>query len=96
MPILDDLDADVVISRLSGPLDPDAARAFRRAAEDALTRVPCWGEGAAYRAVAGLQRDYFNPPSSARADWDISQQGGRSGLASGPPIGRSRFFRWQW
>lgn len=36
--------------------------AFRRAAEDALVRVPCWGEGAVYRAVAALQHQYFNPP----------------------------------
>jgi hypothetical protein len=48
--------------------------AFRRAAEDAVSRVPCWGEGAVYRAVASLQRAFFDPPPDGRAHWDIEQQ----------------------
>jgi hypothetical protein len=46
MSIINDLDSDALISRLAGPLSPPARAAFRAAAEDALTRVPCWGEGA--------------------------------------------------
>jgi hypothetical protein len=46
MSIPDDADPDALISRLAGPLLPLDRIAFRRAAEDALARVPCWGEGA--------------------------------------------------
>jgi len=67
-------DAEQLISRLAGPLSPRDRAAFRRAAEDALTRVPCWGEGAVYRAVAGLQRAFFDPPTDCRAHWDIEQE----------------------
>jgi len=63
MPIPDnDIDPEALISRLAGPLSASDKEAFRRAAEDALTRVPCWGEGAVYRTVAVLQRQYFSPP----------------------------------
>src|SRR5262249_2594123 len=87
MSITDDLDADALISRLAGPLSPPARAAFRAAAEDALTRVPCWGEGAVYRAVAGLQRAFFDPPSDGRALWDIQQELVHvSKLRDGPPI----------
>src|SRR5215469_1337869 len=74
MSITDDLDSDALISRLSGPLLPPDRIAFRRAAEDALTRVPCWGEGAVYRTVASLQRSFFDPPSDVRALWGIEQE----------------------
>src|SRR5262249_60151039 len=59
-------DVEQLISRLAGPLSPRDRAAFRRAAEDALARVPCWGEGAVYRAVASLQRAFFDPPPDAR------------------------------
>jgi hypothetical protein len=74
MSITDDLDSDALISRLAGPLSPHNRAAFRAAAEDALTRVPCWGEGAAYRAVASLQRAFFDPPTDCRAHWDIERE----------------------
>jgi hypothetical protein len=91
--IPDDTDVDTLISRLAGPLAPADRVAFRRAAEDALSRVPCWGEGAAYRAVAVLQRSYFVPPSDDRAGWDISQAHHDSKLIQGPPIERGRDLR---
>jgi hypothetical protein len=62
MSISDDVDPEALISRLAGPLSPPDRARFRAAAEDALSRVPCWGEGAVYRAVAALQRAYFHPP----------------------------------
>ena len=93
MPIPDDADPDILISRLAGPLAPADRDAFRRAAEDALTRVPCWGEGAVYRAVAVLQRQYFVPPSDDRAGWDISQDCRISKLTQAPPIEHGRDFR---
>src|SRR5262249_55288541 len=74
MSITNELDADALISRLAGPLSPPDRIAFRRAAEDALTRVPCWGEGAVYRAVAGLQKAFFDPPSDGRACWGIERE----------------------
>jgi hypothetical protein len=87
MSITNDLDPDALISRLAGPLSPPARAAFRAAAEDALTRVPCWGEGAVYRAVAGLQRAFFDPPTDGRACWDIQWELGRtSKLRAAPAI----------
>ena len=87
MSITDDLDSDALISRLAGPLSPPARAAFRAAAEDALTRVPCWGEGAVYRAVASLQRAFRDPPTDGRACWDIERElAHASKLKSAPPI----------
>ena len=88
MSIDHDLDCvDALISRLAGPLSPKDRLAFRRAAEDALTRVPCWGEGAVYRAIAGLQRSYFQPPSDYQAGWGIERElRGPTKLQSKPPI----------
>jgi len=86
MPIPDDVDPDALFARLAGPLLPADRAAFRAAAEDALARVPCWGEGAIYRAVAALQRAYFHPPS----DRVTSNNSPRhySKLVSGAAIGR--------
>ena len=86
MPIPDDADPDILISRLAGPLEPADREAFRRAAEDALSRVPCWGEGAVYRAVAVLQRNFFHPPSDWRAGWGIEQEHRSSKLRDAPAI----------
>jgi hypothetical protein len=81
-----DADVDNLIARLAGPLTPDARPAFRRAAEDALTRVSCPGPGIIYRAIAPLQRAYFDPPSDGRASWDISQEARASKLRAAPAI----------
>jgi hypothetical protein len=67
MPLPDDVDVETLISRLAGPLLPADRAAFRAAAEDALTRIPCLGEGAAYRAISTLQRAYFHPPPDNQA-----------------------------
>ena len=48
---ISDVDTEQLISRFCGALAPSDRAAFRAAAEDALTRVPCLGEGAIYRAV---------------------------------------------
>jgi hypothetical protein len=83
----DDVDPDVLISRLAGPLTPDVRPAFRQAAEAALACVHCAGEGAFYRAVAPLQRAYFHPPTFERAGWDVSQEIARpSKLRAAPAI----------
>jgi hypothetical protein len=60
--------------------------------EDALSRVPCWGEGAVYRAVAVLQRQYFVPPGDHRAGWDIEHDLFRpSKLKAAPAIEHVRY-----
>jgi hypothetical protein len=84
--LFDDTDAEILIARLSGPLAPPDRDAFRAAAESALARVPCWGEGAVYRAVASLQRAFFDPPSDGRAHWDIEQELRPTKLKSAPAI----------
>src|SRR5262249_37786303 len=86
MSIDNDLDCEQLIARLAGPLLPADRAAFRRAAEDALARVPCWGEGAVYRAVASLQRTFFNPPTESRAHWDIEQELRPTKLKAKPAI----------
>lgn len=93
MPISDDVDPDILISRLAGPLEPAARAAFRRAAEAALALLPCAGEGIVYRTIAPLQRAFFDPPNDHRAGWDISQEPRNNKLTDGPPIERGRDFR---
>jgi hypothetical protein len=61
-----------------------------------LARLPCWGAGAVYRAVAELQRAYFVPPTDLEAARDCALErrgrvpGGMSKLRSGPALGRPR------
>jgi hypothetical protein len=92
VPISDDADPDILISRLAGPLAPHVRAAFRRAAEDALARVPCQGEGIVYRTLAPLQRAFFDPPTDYRAHWDIDQEFSRaSKLKAAPAIEQVRY-----
>jgi hypothetical protein len=86
MSIPDDVDADTLIARLAGPLEPAARVAFRRAAEAALAALPCAGEGIVYRTVAPLQRAFFDPTGDHRAGWDISQGPRNNKLTDRPPI----------
>jgi hypothetical protein len=81
-----DPDVDALISRLSGPLLPPARVAFRAAALDALARVPCLGEGAIYRAVASLQRQFWDPPEETNHPVGVGSRR-PSKLASAEPIG---------
>jgi hypothetical protein len=92
--ISDEVDPDSLISRLAGPLAPDAREAFRQAAKDALTRVPCQGEGAVYRAVAPLQRVYFDPPDDRAAAWDIGHELRVNKLSTAAPIEHGRDLRY--
>jgi hypothetical protein len=94
MPIPDDVDPEILINRLSGPLAPHVRAAFRRAAQQALAQVPCAGEGAIYRAIAPLQRVYFDPPTDGRAHWDIEHELFRaSKLKAAPAIEQVRYRR---
>jgi hypothetical protein len=88
MPIPDDADPDVLISRLAGGLAPADRDAFRRAAESALGALPCAGPGSAYRTISVVWRGFFDPP--AFTGWDIAHElesMRRSKLTNGPPIG---------
>ena len=86
MPIPDDVDPDMLISRLAGGLAPPDRAAFRSAAEAAIEHLPCAGEGIIYRVVSGLWRSYFHPPDDA--SWDIAQELPRGNkLSNAPPIG---------
>jgi hypothetical protein len=91
LPIPDDADPDILISRLAGPLEPAARAAFRRAAEDALARVPCQGEGIVYRTIAPLQRAFFDPPDDRAAGWGIEQELRHSKLRDAPAIHHVRY-----
>ena len=81
-----DLDPEPLISRLAGPLLPADRAAFREAALDALTRVPCAGEGSIYRAVATFQRQFFHPPAETNQPLGVGSRW-PSKLSDGPPIG---------
>jgi|HubBroStandDraft_6_1064221.scaffolds.fasta_scaffold2088547_1 hypothetical protein len=79
-------DVELLISRLSYPLDPADRPAFRHAAEIALAAPGCWGEGSIYRCLVPLWRNYFHPPSDDRAAWGIEQEPRTSKLISAPPL----------
>jgi hypothetical protein len=83
MPIPDDADPDVLISRLAGGLAPSDRAAFRSAAEYALRQIPCAGEGLLYRIVREVWRGYFHPPEDT--SFDIAHER-RSKLLNAPPI----------
>jgi hypothetical protein len=58
---------DALISELAASLDRSQRAAFETAARAALAAAGCSGCGAAYRVLAPLQREFFDPPSDARA-----------------------------
>jgi len=63
-----DLDAELLISELSASLIPPHRYAFEAAARAALAAVGCSGCGAAYRVLAPLQRQFFDPPDDMRRE----------------------------
>ena len=71
---------------MAGLSPTDARQAFRRAAEDALSRLPCVGEGA-------IQRAYFDPPDDYRASRDISRDCWSSKLVKQPALEHGRDLR---
>jgi hypothetical protein len=94
MSIPDDVDPDLLISRLAAPLAPAARVEFRRAAEAVLAAAPCSGEGALFRLIGPLQRQFFDPPSDGRAAWDIGLEQRASKLRAGPPLAHGRDRRY--
>ena len=64
MPLPDEIDE--LILQLGASLAPPQHHAFITAARIALADIPCIGPGSAYRVLAPLQRQFFDPPSDAR------------------------------
>ena len=72
-----DADVELLISRLSGPLDPGDRSAFRQAAERAL--------GLVYRTLLPLWRGYFHPPPDDNCGAREQRRGSK--LIDRAPIG---------
>jgi hypothetical protein len=84
----DDAGVAQLIWELSASLDPPQRRAFEAAARAVLAATGCSGPGAAFRLLAPLQRDFFDPPSDARAISGARHQRRRpSKLSQADPIG---------
>jgi len=80
-------DAELLISRLSGPLNPSDRPLFRHDVEVTLAAPACWGEGLIYRTVVPLWRRYFVPlPDMLH---EANQAPRRSKLVDQPPIAKS-------
>ena len=88
------LDAELLISHLSGPLEPADRTAFRHAAETALAASDCRGEGLVYRTVVALWRGYFHPPPDGRhTARDIGESFHGSKLTRAPALEHGRDLR---
>jgi hypothetical protein len=88
------LDVELLISHLSGPLDPADRSAFRHAAETALAASNGWGEGLVYRTIVALWRGYFRPPPDGRRTaWDIGEDFHGSKLTRAPALKHGRDLR---
>jgi hypothetical protein len=81
-----DLDLEPLILELGASLPPPQRHAFEAAARAALAAVGCSGPGAAFRLLAPLQRDFFDPPSDDRAAHGGARHQRSSKLADGPPL----------
>jgi len=86
MPIPDDVDSDVLISRLAGGLAPPDRAAFRSAAEAAIEQIPCAGEGIAYRTLRDVWRGFFRPPEETHHPVGVGSKR-PSKLVAGEAIG---------
>ena len=90
VPLTVSMDAEDLIAHLSGGLAPQDRAAFRRAAENAMATSPdCSGEGAAYRVIARLWRNYFHPPADTTDNSWERHKGHSSKMIAGPALGRT-------
>ena len=81
------LDVELLISELSASLTPPQHAAFEAAARAALAAVNCSGCGAAYRVLAPLQRQFFDPPPDDRLAHTGARHHRPSKLIDAPPLG---------
>jgi hypothetical protein len=81
------VDVEQLISELSASLIPPHRYAFEAAARAALVAAGCSGCGHAYRILALIQRQHWDPPPDDR----LANTGARhyrpSKLTAAPPIG---------
>ena len=89
------LHVELLISHLSGPLDPADRLAFRHAVETALAASEDdWGDGLLYRTIVALWRGYFHPPPDGRRTaWDIGEDFHGSKLTRAPALEHGRDMR---
>jgi hypothetical protein len=80
-----DLELEPLILELGASLPPPQRAAFEQAARATLAAAGCSGPGAAFRLLAPLQRDFFDPPSDDRAAHGGARHQ-RSKLAEAPPL----------
>jgi hypothetical protein len=83
-----DIDVDSLILELAASLVPPQRAAFEVAARAALSAVNCSGSGAAYRLLAPLQRNFFDPPPDGRTVTGARHHRS-SKLSQAEPIGAS-------
>jgi hypothetical protein len=84
MPISLSVDDHAAIEHAARPLDPRQRNAFITACIDALEGVPELGPGVVHRVIRTLQRDYWDPPVTAKGT--ATHFAGRSKLRSGPAL----------
>jgi len=82
---ISEIDSETLINRFCGPLAPSDRGDFRRAAAAAIERLPCAGEGAVYRVLREIFRQYFHPPPDEIAKSGPRHRGGK--LVDLPAIG---------
>jgi hypothetical protein len=85
MSSLDEIDS--IIWELSASLPRPQHAAFEAAARTVLEGIPVLGVGVAYRTLAGLQRQYFDPPVDARTSTAGARHYRPNKLNSLPAIG---------
>jgi hypothetical protein len=83
MPISLPPDCHTAIERAARPLDPQRRDAFVAAVLDALATVPELGEGAAFRTIRALQREFWDPPITSEGH---ARHSTRSKLRLGPAV----------
>ena len=84
-----DIVADVDLWHYARSLPPDRQGEFYQAAQSALSRLQCPGDGSIHRALAEILPEYFIPPPDSLAVGP-SRKRRPSKLIAGAPIGRQR------
>jgi hypothetical protein len=80
-------EVDDLVQQLSYSLEPPQRHAFIDAAQTALESIPCLGVGVAYRTLAGLQKQFFDPPDDAVEAHAPKHYRRPTKLSSLPPVG---------
>jgi hypothetical protein len=73
-----------LIHHAAAPLERDRKDAFVTAVLAALEGIPELGEGAVHRVIRETQRQYWDPPITAKGT--VTHSASRSKLRSGPAL----------